>query len=55
MIRLFPQQARALQRQARMTRFQKVAHRVRALRPLWLRLSAPQKRKLLDRLKGTTR
>jgi len=52
MIRLSPQQARALERQAGLSAFQKAAHLVGELRPLWPRLSASQRRDLLKQLEG---
>lgn len=52
MIRLSPQQARRLEARAGLSDFQRAAHLVRELRPLWPRLSEAQRRSLLRRLEA---
>lgn len=53
MIHLSPHQARALERQAGLPDFRRVAHLVRELRPLWPGFTEVQRRELLRRLEDT--
>ncbi len=52
MIQVSPKEAHRLEVQAGLSAFQKADHLVGELRPLWPRLSAAQRRDLLNRLEG---